>query len=88
MNLFSKNNYKYFIGFLIAFIFIILVYGNYNLKINVIENSQNMNDPSTCPNDTSVNTDNFSDVGTSENGSQEMVTNAVNITLQANCDAL
>lgn len=37
MNLFSKNNYKYFIGFLITFILIILVYGNYNLKINVIE---------------------------------------------------
>tara|TARA_Y100000768_G_C23740616_1_gene569194 strand:+ start:234 stop:557 length:324 start_codon:yes stop_codon:yes gene_type:complete len=38
MNLFSKNNYKYFIRFLILFIFIILIYGNYNLQINVIEN--------------------------------------------------
>jgi len=37
MIIFSKNNYKYFIGFLIAFIFIVLVYGNYNLKINIIE---------------------------------------------------
>ena len=37
MIIFSKNNYKYFIGFLIAFILIVLVYGNYNLKINIIE---------------------------------------------------
>ena len=37
MIIFSKNNYKYFIGFLITFIFIVLVYGNYNLKINIIE---------------------------------------------------
>lgn len=84
MNLFSKNNYKYFIIFLIVFIFIILIYGNYNFQINIIENSQNMTDPTTCSTKTSVNTDNFSELAAE--GAISTVSAAANLRLQTKCD--
>ena len=83
MNLFSKNNYKYFIIFLIVFIFIILIYGNYNFQINIIENSQNMmTDPTRCSTKTSVNTDNFSEM--SAPGAISTVSAAANLICKLN----
>ena len=88
MNLFSKNNYKYFIGFLIAFIFIILVYGNYNLKINVIENSQNMSvtmsDTRGCSNTNNVNNTDISTVAAPL--AELAVHGAGEVTAQLKCD--
>lgn len=79
MIIFSKNNYKYFIGFLIAFIFIVLVYGNYNLKINIIENFEKTPncDQGTVTVTTKVN--NVSTIGTTKSKDENMSSAQVSV---------
>tara|TARA_Y100000591_G_scaffold68554_1_gene56754 strand:- start:2143 stop:2409 length:267 start_codon:yes stop_codon:yes gene_type:complete len=86
MNLFSKNNYKYLIIFLIVFIFIVLIYGNYNFQINIIENmSVTMSDTSRCSNTNNVNNANLSGMAVGEIA-VKTASAAEGLNIQANCD--